>query len=111
MDLVSVKLGNNDAYSSIRGVYGGVGLAIAIALAYKLRTNIREALGFLTIIWGLYAFSRLVTMANEGSLGGFGRQWLGIETTCFIISAFLLFRYEQIQKHSPRKLAIGHRQT
>jgi len=35
MDLVHVKLDNTDAYSSIRGVYGGVGIAILGVLLYK----------------------------------------------------------------------------
>jgi hypothetical protein len=34
MDLVQVKLANNDAYSSIRGVYGGAGMTLVIALIY-----------------------------------------------------------------------------
>ena len=36
MDLVSVKLNNTDAYSSIRGVYGGVGVTIFISLLYTM---------------------------------------------------------------------------
>lgn len=34
MDLVRVSLTNNDAISSIRGIYGGVGLTIVISLGY-----------------------------------------------------------------------------
>jgi nitrate reductase gamma subunit len=34
MDLVSVKLENTDAISSIRGIYGGVGITICALLAY-----------------------------------------------------------------------------
>lgn len=107
MDLVSVELRNSDAYSSIRGVYGGVGLAIFIALIYKIRTNVLEALGFLTILWGLYAISRLITISQEGALGAFGRQWLAIECTFCIISAILFFNYRRFThktgkvKHQP----------
>lgn len=39
MDLVHVKLDNTDAYSSIRGVYGGVGIAILGVLLYLVFTD------------------------------------------------------------------------
>ena len=37
MDMVGVQLNNTDALSSIRGVYGGVGLTLAIALVYLMK--------------------------------------------------------------------------
>lgn len=89
MDLVLVKLPNNDAFSSIRGVYGGVGLTLFIALLYTLRKNVMESLGLLSILWGLYAASRVITILKEGALGDFGNQWLGIETVFFIGAVFL----------------------
>ena len=94
MDFVSVKLTNNDAFSSIRGVYGGVGLTLFIALVYKMRNNFIEGLGFLSLLWGSYAASRLITIANEGALGAFGRQWLGIECVFFVISITLYFYHK-----------------
>jgi nitrate reductase gamma subunit len=36
MDLVDVQLGNTDALSSIRGVYGGVGITICLSILYLL---------------------------------------------------------------------------
>jgi hypothetical protein len=94
MDLVGVLLPNTDAYSSIRGVYGGVGLTIFITLLYTLRKNLLEALGFLSIFWGLYAISRLITIVSEGTLGTFGNQWLGIETLffCLALSLYIMNR-------------------
>jgi hypothetical protein len=86
MDLVAVKLHNTDAYSSIRGVYGGVGLTLFITLLYTMRKNLLESLGLLSILWGLYALSRVATILKEGSLGAFGNQWLAIETSFFLIS-------------------------
>jgi hypothetical protein len=50
MDLVAVKLNNTDAYSSIRGVYGGVGLTLFITLLYTMRKNLLESLGLLSIL-------------------------------------------------------------
>jgi hypothetical protein len=91
MDLVAVKLTNNDAISSIRGVYGGVGLTLVVALLYTLRKNISESLGLLSILWGLYAVSRLITIVKEGFLGAFGKQWLGIETVFFLTAVVLFF--------------------
>src|SRR5687767_13793235 len=71
MDLVGVKLPNTDAYSSIRGVYGGVGLTIFISLIYLMRSNARQTLSFLAVLWGSYALSRAITIAVEGPLGAF----------------------------------------
>ena len=55
MDLVQVSLPNNDAISSIRGIYGGVGLAITASLIYLLLKNVPLGLSFLTMFWGFYA--------------------------------------------------------
>ena len=90
MDLVQVKLTNTDAYRSIRGVYGGVGLTIFVTLAYLAFTDYRKGLVFTALLWGFYALSRLLTIAVEGSLGAFGNQWLAIESTLFGLSVGLL---------------------
>ncbi|WP_461137184.1 DUF4345 domain-containing protein [Spirosoma lituiforme] len=90
MDLVQVQLTNTDAFSSIRGVYGGVGLTLFIALLYLLVRDIRKGLVFLSLLWGFYALSRTITLFVEGPLGAFGRQWLVIETLFFCIALGLL---------------------
>ncbi|HTM90954.1 MAG TPA: DUF4345 domain-containing protein, partial [Flavisolibacter sp.] len=90
-DLVGVKLPNNDAYSSIRGVYGGVGLSLVVALVYFSITDVRKGLSFLCLLWGFYALSRIITIIAEGALGDFGNQWLMIESTFFCISSTLLY--------------------
>ncbi len=90
MDLVQVNLGNNDAYSSIRGVYGGVGISIAAVIIYLSRMSISMGLGFLTMFWGMYGLSRIITILVEGNLGAFGTQWLTIEVS-FTAIALLLF--------------------
>jgi len=96
MDLVSVKLNNNDAYSSIRGIYGGVGLTIVISLIYLIRTHVKEALLFLTLLWGLYAISRLITILVEGPLGDFGMQWIVTESVLCGIAVVLLESYKKL---------------
>ena len=90
MDLVQVKLTNTDAYSSIRGVYGGVGLTLFVTLAYLAFTDHRKGLVFTSLLWGSYALSRVLTITVEGSLGAFGNQWLVIESTLFGLSVLLL---------------------
>ena len=90
MDLVSVKLTNNDAASSIRGIYGGVGMTIVISLLYLIRNHVKEALLFLTLLWGLYAISRLITILVEGPLGAFGNQWIVTEMVLCGIAIVLL---------------------
>ena len=91
MDLVRVKLDNTDAISSIRGIYGGVGMSIISGLTYLLITKIIMALRFLTLFWFSYAVSRLITILVDGPLGEFGNQWLTIETAFFVLGAVLLF--------------------
>lgn len=102
MDLVQVKLPNNDSYSSIRGIYGGVGMVIVIQLIYLAIKDRKKGLVFLTLLWGFYAFSRLVTIIAEGPLGDFGTQWLSIESTMFLLSLALYFLY----KEQPSKNAV-----
>lgn len=97
MDLVAVKLSNNDAFSSIRGVYGGVGMTIVISLMYMMRKHITEALLFLTVLWGLYAVSRLITILVEGPLGDFGTQWIVTESVFCGIAIMLLESYKKLK--------------
>jgi hypothetical protein len=99
MDLVAVSLPNTDAFSSIRGVYGGAGMAMVVLLLYLVRRNREIALLFLTLLWGLYALSRLITIFVEGPLGPFGTQWIIIECTFFII-ALVLFSFTKRINHA-----------
>jgi hypothetical protein len=95
MDLVQVKLANNDAYSSIRGVYGGVGITIVSVLLYCGIKDVRKGLQFIALLWGCYAASRIITLWVEGPLGAFGKQWLTIEAILFSLAITLLFFYRR----------------
>jgi hypothetical protein len=90
MDLVQVQLTTTDALSSIRGVYGGVGLTLVISLLYLLRSDVQKGLLFLCLLWGLYAASRIITIVADGTLGAFGQQWLVIESVFFCIAVTLV---------------------
>jgi hypothetical protein len=90
MDLVQVKLCNNDAFSSIRGVYGGVSLTLVVLLIYLWIKNVRLGLAFISLLWGSYALSRTITIFAEGPLGAFGTQWLIIESTLCMFALLLL---------------------
>lgn len=90
MQLVNVELNNNDALSSIRGVYGGVGLTIFISLGYMVIHAIEKGIQFLCMLWGAYALSRVMTIFLEGPLNDFGSQWLVIELVLFIAGITLL---------------------
>jgi hypothetical protein len=94
MDLVAVQLNNPDAFSSIRGVYGGVGLTLFISLIYLIRREFQKGLAFLALLWGLYALSRVITIFSEGALGAFGTQWLITEAVFFLI-AILLYQFNK----------------
>ena len=94
MSLVGVQLPNNDAVSSIRGVYGGVGLTITLFLLQAAVRDITLGLLFLCFLWGSYALSRLITILREGELGAFGNQWLLIEGCFFMVALLLLIGYK-----------------
>jgi hypothetical protein len=95
MDLVKTTLPNTDAISSIRGIYGGVGLVITIQLIYLLFKDYNKGLLFLSMFWGAYAVSRLITIFVEGSLGDFGNQWIVIESIFSAIAIILMFVSKQ----------------
>ena len=103
MNLVGVQLPNTDAYSSIRGVYGGVGFTLFATLLYLAMKDYKKGLVFTTVLWGSYALSRLMTIAVEGSLGAFGNQWLVIES---VFAFYLLHcwrcRAEKIKRYLHR---------
>lgn len=98
MDLVQVNLPNNDAFSSIRGVYGGVGFTIFITLIYLAFKDHTKGLAFGSILWGSYALSRLMTISIEGPLGAFGTQWLYTESFLCIASVVLLLIRVKLQE-------------
>jgi hypothetical protein len=85
MDLVGVELRNTDALSSIRGVYGGVGITICLNQLYLMIRYPEKGAAFLSLFWGAYAVSRLITLASDGPLGDFGNQWLLIESFLSLI--------------------------
>ncbi len=95
MDLVSVQLNNNDAISSIRGVYGGVGLTLFLTIIYLMLKDPEKGLIFMMLLWGFYALSRIITIFKDGDLGTFGKQWLIIESVLFVI-AVSLFRLRRV---------------
>lgn len=90
MDLVKVKLENTDALSSIRGIYGGVGIPLIFIMIYFWRTNMKIGMLFLGLFWGSYAISRMLTIIIDGPLGAFGTQWIYTESILAIL-AFILF--------------------
>ena len=99
MDLVATTLPNTDAISSIRGIYGGVGLVITIQLIYLLIKDHYKGLLFLSLFWGAYALSRLITIFSDGALGDFGNQWIVIESTfCVVAFILLLLSKNKLQK-------------
>lgn len=97
MNLVSVKLENTDAISSIRGIYGGVGITIFLTLLYLGTNHVEKGLMFLSLFWGSYSLSRIITHMTEGALGDFGMQWLWIETSFCVIGVTLLIFGKKIK--------------
>jgi Domain of unknown function (DUF4345) len=98
MDLVGVQLSNTDAYSSIRGVYGGIGFLIFIQLVYLLFKNQKQGLIIVALFGGLYALSRTITIFAEGSLGTFGTQWLMTEAVLCVLALLLLFLRRRVAR-------------
>ncbi|MBO0952517.1 DUF4345 domain-containing protein [Fibrella forsythiae] len=102
MNLVQVKLPNTDAYSSIRGVYGGAGLTIVTVLLFLAITDVSKGLLLTAILCGFYALSRIATSQIEGPLGAFGRQWLLIESSIGILALLLWWARSQEEKNTLR---------
>jgi hypothetical protein len=107
MDLVGVKLENTDAYSSIRGVYGGVGVTLLVVMVGLALQDRRAAMRFLSLFWGMYAISRLMTIAMEGELGSFGNQWLVIE---LVLSASAFTLHTLMARKPAQRLAYAGQQ-
>jgi hypothetical protein len=97
MDLVGVKLPNTDAISSIRGVYGGVGITIVTLLIYLAFFQTAKGLSFLSLFWGSYAVSRIITWFSDGALGDFGTNWLVIESAMCVIGLTLILFGKKIK--------------
>lgn len=98
MDLVATPLPNNDAISSIRGIYGGVGLVITLQIIYLLVKDYYKGLLFLSLFWGAYAISRLITIFVDGPLGAFGNQWIIVESIFSSIAIILLVLSKKYDK-------------
>jgi hypothetical protein len=107
MDMVGVKLSNTDALSSIRGVYGGVGITICLSLTYLFLLHPEKGAAFLSVFWGAYAFSRLITMVSDGPLGDFGNQWFLIES--FLAVLGLGFWYILNAKRRAQKFILRNK--
>lgn len=86
MALVHTPLDNTDAFSSIRGVFGGVGLMLAATMVWIFRRDRTAGVGFLALFWGNYALCRALTIAMDGPLGDFGNRWIGIESTLAVLA-------------------------
>lgn len=102
MDMVHVTLGNTDALSSIRGIYGGAGLSIVLLLVYLLVKDVYKGILFLSIFWCGYAISRVLTMLLDGALGNFGMTWLAIESFLSLIGLLLLIALRRTLRHEIR---------
>lgn len=95
MAMVNTSLNNTDAISSIRGIYGGVGMVITSCLIYLLLKDIKKGLTFLCLFWSAYAFSRIITLLIDGPLGDFGTQWLIIESAQGMLALTLLLLHKK----------------
>ncbi len=90
MNLVATPLPNNDAISSIRAIYGGVGMLICFTLYYLLRNDLLKGILFLVLFWWVYSLSRLITLMADGPLGSFGNKWM-ITEALLGMAGFLFF--------------------
>lgn len=90
MDLVNTKLGNIDAYNSIRAYYGGVNVAFGIYVIYGAFKNQKIALTLLSLYGGGFVVGRLYSILVEGMPGSFIWTWLVIEFVMTVISLYLL---------------------
>lgn len=100
MAMVHTPLDNADAYSSVRGVFGGVGLTLAAIMVWVFRRDRTAGLGFIALFWGNYALYRALTIAMDGPLGAFGGQWIVIETMLALAAlALYVVRKRAVKAH------------
>jgi hypothetical protein len=100
MAMVHTPLDNTDAYSSVRGVFGGVGLTLAAIMVWVFRRDRTAGLGFIALFWGNYALCRALTIAMDGPLGAFGGQWIVIETMLALAAlALYVVRKRAVKVH------------
>ena len=90
MDNVQVTLGNATARNSVRALYGGVNLALALFWVYAAFRSQREGLRFALLYCGGFALGRLVGIAAEGVPGAFAVQWLVVESVFALLALGLL---------------------
>jgi hypothetical protein len=90
MDNVQVTLGNATARNSVRALYGGVNLALALFWLYAAFYRQREGLRFALLYTGGFAIGRLVSIAVEGVPGAFAMQWLVTESVFAVLAIVLL---------------------
>lgn len=106
MDMVQVSLTNTDAISSIRGVYGGVGITISCFILFLFFKKYHWALTFLVVFWGCYALSRVLTIFIDGRLGDFGTNWLLIESGLFLVGGCLLITINLLKRTDELVLSV-----
>ncbi len=100
MAMVHTPLDNTDAYSSVRGVFGGVGLTLAAIMVWVFRRDRTAGLGFIALFWGNYALCRALTIAMDGPLGAFGGQWIVIGTMLALAAlALYVVRKRAVKVH------------
>jgi hypothetical protein len=61
-----------------------------ILLIYLAFFHTTKGLSFLSLFWGSYAVSRIITWFADGALGEFGTNWLVIESVMCVIGLVLL---------------------
>lgn len=59
-------------------------------LIYLAFFQTTKGLSFLSLFWGSYAASRIITWIADGALGEFGTNWLVIESVMCVIGLVLL---------------------
>lgn len=106
MAMVNTPLDNTDALSSVRGVFGGVGITLAAIMVWVFRRDRTTAMGFIALFWGNYALCRALTIAMDGPLGAFGSQWIMIEATLAGCAALVyVLRRRSVSQRKPWALA------
>ena len=107
MAMVRTPLENTDAYSSIRGAFGGVGITLSVVMAWVFRRDRTTGVGFLALFWGNYALCRTLTIAMDGPLGAFGNQWIGIESG-LALCALIVYALRRKAGMVPGTMALSH---
>lgn len=97
LEHIGVNISSIDHSRPLTALFSATGFTIAGILSYLFIQDRRKGLTFLTLLFGIYALYRFLTILFHGSIDDLGR-WLFVDSALFLISVMLLLVQPANQK-------------